>query len=135
VVPTTKKDRIAATLAVLEAGQLTKELEIRITDDPDEEPLVFRYRPLGWLAKSRAVSAASEFAARQKGDSGEYEVSTIFHLDIYKVVALRAMLVDPPIPLDDKVLENMSPEIGEQFDTIIPDPFTVPAKAAAIKKG
>jgi hypothetical protein len=131
--PTPKSTKLAATLAVLEAGQQTQELTVTL--EGDNEPLVFRYRPLGWLAKSRAISDATEFVAKPTKDGKDFEVSSVFHLDRYKVVALRAMLVDPPIPMSDQILENLPPEIGEQFDAIIPDPFTVPKVAAAVKKG
>lgn len=123
-----KLTRVEILKAMLEAGEEVKELKVKVGD----ETLVFQYRPMGWLAKSRCLSVATEYRAEMIGK--ETVVKVTIHQDVYKKAALREMLVEPPIPMTDTVLDSLPSEIGDQFEAIIPNPLTS-GEAAAPKKG
>jgi len=125
-----KNARVEALQAILEAGQEIKELEVKV----GRETMVFRYRPLGWLAKSKCISEATEYRSSGTDAKGGAMIAVILHQDIYKRMALQEMLVDPPIPMTEKVLDSLPSEVGDQFEGIIPSPFTV-AESAGPKKG
>lgn len=118
------KAKIAALQAMLEAGQELREL--RVTIPGEEEQLLFHYRPLTWLQKSRVLSEATEYRPVTKLVNGQEQVTVtvVLHQDIYNKLALQLMLVDSPIPMTDKVLEGLPADIGAQFDPIIPPPMS-----------
>lgn len=83
------------------------------------------YKKLNWLAKSRCVSAATEYGASGEKDmNGNPIIKGIFRLDVYKKEVLKEILANPPFPLTDNLLERIPDEIGSQLEGIIPDPFT-----------
>lgn len=121
--------KLAALQALLEAGNEVRELTVTIGDTE----LLFRYRPLSWLEKSEIISEATEYrATTDRG--GELVVKVVLHQDVYKRLALARMLVDPPVPMTDQVLRRLPNEVGDQFEAIIPSPFTTGGMAGAKKE-
>ena len=118
------RSKIAALQAMLDASQELRELSVAIPGD--EEPLVFHYKPLTWVQKTRILSEATEYRQGTKVINGKEQpaVSVVLHADVYFKLALQTMLVNPPVPMTDTVLEGLSTEIGAQFETIIPSPLT-----------
>lgn len=126
-----KLEGIELLQAFLEAGgEDVEKLEVEING----KTVTFQYKPLGWMGKSRCVSAATEYVPHQDA-KGTMSVKVTFHMDVYKKAALREMLVDPPIPMTDAVLEKIPEPVGVQLDAIIPDPFGVVQETTAVKKG
>jgi len=93
--------------------------------------LELELKPLGWMARSRAVSEASEVRA---GEAGGDPV-TVFRLDRYYAHCLRAMVVSSPFPLTTQVIERLGPAVGLQLERLIPPPFEAMALEATEKKG
>jgi hypothetical protein len=112
--------------AMLEANSDLEVLTVRFGEDE----LDFHYRPLGWLAKSRCVSAATEYSSDINPETKAQVVRANFRYDIFKKAALREMISNPPFPLTDSLLDRLPEEVGAQFDAIIPDPFSSGAGAA-----
>jgi hypothetical protein len=127
------KAKVQILQAVLASAQEVLTLEVLIPGE--EEPVTFRYKRLTWLQKSRILSEATEYrpAIVEKDGKQQTMVTVVLHQDIYSKLALQAMLIDPPIPMTDTVLEGLPPEIGAQFDTIIPNPMTMPVAEASKK--
>lgn len=107
--------------AMMRNGHDTVPITITLPDGKTRE---FKYRPLSWLEKSRAVSAATTYEPEVDA-AGKPLVRVRFNLDKYMAEALRKMLVDPPFPITDTFIENMRDEIGTQFQAIIPEPIGV----------
>ena len=96
------------------APEQTKEITVKGC-----KPFTIRYRIMSWLDKSACVAKATEFYMNEEGAP-----QTIFHINLYFREALKAMIVDfPPAPVSDKVLEQLTPEIGQQLQDIIPSPL------------
>jgi hypothetical protein len=127
------KAKIAALQAILAASQELRELKVVV--EGEEEPLVFYYKPLTWLQKSRILSEATEYRPETKEVNGKdvTKVFVVLHQDVYNKLSLQQMLVNPPIPMSDTVLEGLPPEIGQQFEVIIPPPIST-AGIPATKK-
>ena len=90
----------------------TKEIEV------GEKAFTISYRAMSWLDKSACVAQATEFFLNDKG-----EPQTMFHIDVYFREALKKILVDFPWPVSDKILNDLTPEIGSQLQDIIPAPL------------
>ncbi len=97
----------------------------------DGSTFAVKYRPLSWQEKTRCVSRATRFfpvvdddGAQVYDVSGQPRLDARFELDVYNREALMAMVTESPIPLGPKVINNMSPWVGSQFEAIIPDPFS-----------
>lgn len=114
---TTKQELPEASLTdLLSSGEPEQTKEITVTD---RKPFTIRYRAMSWLDKSACVAKATEFFMNEEGAP-----QTMFHVNIYFREALKTMIVNfPPAPLSDKVLEGLTPEIGEQLQEIIPSPL------------
>lgn len=101
---------------LLSSGEPEQTKEITVTG---RKPFTIKYRAMSWLDKSACVAKATEFFMNDEGAP-----QTMFHVNIYFREALKTMIVDfPPAPLSDKVLEGLTPEIGEQLQDIIPSPL------------
>lgn len=108
--------------AILEAAAEESEpLTILVNDEISFE---VRWRPLSWTAKSRAVSAATEYSSDTNPQTGAPVVRAVFHLDVYKKKALVEMVTSCPFTLTESVIERFPERVGAQFESIIPDPFT-----------
>jgi hypothetical protein len=125
--PKASAQEIAALL--LTESSAEDELTIRI-DDEHEFTVV--YRPLSWLAKSRCVSAATKY--EMSTDSNAQEVNASFRLDVYYKMALKEMIVRSPVPLTDVMIDRLPSRVGEQFNAIIPNPFTDSAMVETLGK-
>jgi hypothetical protein len=127
------KDKMALLQAILESGGDTGVLTLRIAGEEYD----FKYRPLGYLAKSRCVSLATEYVP-EVGAGGQMEVRARFRLDVYKRAAIKEMFgpkeLGNPVPITDALLDALSVEVGEQFDAVIPDPFGTAAATSVLKK-
>lgn len=108
--------------AILQAG--AEESEPLTVQVDDEVSFDIRWRPLTWTAKSRAVSAATEYMSDSNPQTGAAIVKAVFHLDIYKKKALVEMVTHCPFDMTESVIERFPEHIGAQLDVIIPDPFT-----------
>jgi hypothetical protein len=118
--------------AILEAGAEEGEpLTIAVNDEVSFE---VRWRPLTWTGKSRAVSAATEYASDTNPQTGASIVKAVFHLDVYKKKALVEMVTACPFAMSESVIERFPEAVGAQFDAIIPDPFSS-AGVAEMGKG
>ncbi len=92
----------------------TKEIAVRGC-----KPFTIKYRAMSWLDKSACVAKSTEFFMNEAN-----EPQTRFHINVYFREALKMMIVEfPPAPLSDKVLDGLSPEIGQQLQEIIPSPL------------
>lgn len=100
---------------IMSSSEPEQTLEITVTD---RKPFTIRYRAMSWLDKSACVSKATELFLNDDG-----EPQSMFHIDIYLREALKKMLVDFPFPISDKVLNQLTPEIGVQLQEIIPAPL------------
>lgn len=120
---------------LLESGSTVQDLDLNV---PGLGDYVFHYQPLGYLAKSRCVSAATEYMPELNNAGAVIGIKSVFRLDIYKKLAIKEMFGDKglknPVPITDQLLEKLSEDIGSQFDAVIPDPFGSPSKLAAVKK-
>lgn len=116
--------------ALAQSGDKLDELEVPIAG----QNVKFYYRKLGWLAKSRCISYATEYSA-ETGAKGQPQVKVTFRLDKYKMAALQEMLVNPPVPMTEALLEKLDESVGAVFDSIIPDPESTAPKAETVKKG
>lgn len=125
-----KMEGIALLQAFLESGEDVIPLTVQL----GENEVVFQYKPLTWTGKSRCVSAATEYLSGTDAKGGQI-VKVVFHMDAYKKACLREMMVNPPVPMTDAILDKLPESIGAQFDAIIPDPFGVADQVAAVKKG
>lgn len=85
--------------------------------------LRFHYHELSWTAKSRCISTATIYGTKVNPVTKQEEVTGSFRLDIYNKQVLKEILVDPPIPITENLLDRLPSEVGEQFETIIPNPF------------
>lgn len=108
--------------AILEAG--AEESEPFTITVSEEVTFDIRWRPLTWTAKSRAVSAATEYLSDVNQQTGAAVVRAVFHLDKYKKAALVEMVTSCPFDMTESVIERFPEHIGVQLDAIIPDPFT-----------
>lgn len=115
--------------ALLEAGPSTDTLQLKIAGKT--VPVV--YKPMGWMAKSRCVSAATQYIPEQ-GKNGQMSIRVVFAMDVYQKRALAEMVVSSPIPLTDVVLEKLPEDIGRQLEVIIPDPFATAQQVEIAKK-
>ena len=108
--------------AILEAGAEESEpLTIVVNDEISFE---VRWRALSWTAKSRAVSAATEYVSDTNPTTGAAIVKAVFHLDVYKKKALMEMISSSPVTINESLIDRFPEHVGAQFDPIIPDPFT-----------
>ena len=108
--------------AILEAGaEESAPLTITVSE---EVAFDIRWRPLTWTAKSRAVSAATEYLSDVNPQTGAAVVRAVFHLDRYKKAALVEMVTSCPFDMTESVIERFPEHVGVQLDAIIPDPFT-----------
>ena len=82
------------------------------------QPYSISYRAMSWLDKSSSVAKATEFFMNDAG-----EPQTMFNVDVYFREALKIMLVDFPWPKSDKILNQLTPEVGLQLQDIIPAPL------------
>lgn len=107
--------------AILQSGGDEESITIVVDEETAFE---VGWRPLGWAAKSRAVSAATEYVSDKNPATGADIVRAIFHLDTFKKRALVEMVTRCPFTLSESVIEKFPEHIGAQFDAIIPDPFS-----------
>lgn len=99
---------------VMSSSEPLKTLAIQV----GEKEFTVSYRSLSWLDKSACVAQATEFFMNDKG-----EPQTMFNIDIYFREALKRILVDFPWPVADKILNDLTPEVGNQLQAIIPSPL------------
>lgn len=110
---------------LLAQANSTKPLKVTILG----EEFTFNYRDLGWMGKNKAMSQAMEYYGEGN------EIRGRINLDRYKFYCLSYMLVNPPFPITEKIIEAFDEETGAQFDEIIPNPFdTGTARVAATGK-
>lgn len=107
--------------AILQAAGDEESLTVQVSDEVEFE---VGWRPLGWAAKSRAVSAATEYVSDKNPQTGADIVRAVFHLDVFKKKALLEMVTRCPFTLSESVIEKFPEHVGAQFDAIIPDPFS-----------
>lgn len=126
---------IALLQAMMATGQVVSTLVLNVPGYGDVE---FRYKPLGYIAKSKCVSEATEYIPSFAPDGKLADIKSVFRMDIYKRSALREMFGDRSlgnkVPITDKLVESMSEELGAQFDEVIPDPFGTATKIGSLKK-
>ncbi len=82
------------------------------------QPFSISYRTMSWLDKSACVAKATELFMNDAG-----EPQSMFHVDVYFREALKMMLVDFPWPKSDKILNQLTAEVGLQLQDIIPAPL------------
>lgn len=114
---TTAKDKtkeVPGLDEVMSSSEPLKMLAIQV----GEKEFTISYRSLSWLNKSACVAVATELFINNKG-----EPQTMFHIDIYFLEVLKKILVDFPWPVSDKILNDLTPEIGDQLQAIIPSPL------------
>ena len=112
----TKKDLPEVTLEdALSSGEPIQSREITVEG---RKPFTIRYRAMSWLDKSACVARATEFFMNEND-----QPQTMFHIDVYFREALKRILVELPWPISDKILNQLTPEIGEQLQAIIPSPL------------
>jgi len=100
---------------VLSSGEPLQTTEITVAG---RKPFSISYRAMSWLDKSACVAKATEFFMNDEG-----QPQTMFHVEIYFREALKKILVDFPWPVSDKILNQLTPEIGTQLQEIIPSPL------------
>ena len=100
---------------ILSTGEPLQTAEITVAG---KQSFTVSYRAMSWLDKSACVAKATEFFVNDDG-----EPQTMFHVDVYFREALKKMLVDFPWPISDKILNGLKPEVGLQFQDIIPSPL------------
>jgi len=107
-------------LKLMSAATKTDSVTVQIGD----ESITLRYKKLGWLAKNRCLSSATEYSSQNPNSA----LNVTFHLDVYKALVLQEILIDPPFPLTPTSLEAIPEEVGVVLDTIIPLPFDTGAE-------
>lgn len=122
--------------ALMEAGGTVGKLELEYRD----KTYTMWYRPLGYMAKSKCVSMATEYVPIFKEGSRTEVVDMYsrFRLDIYRRECLKEMFKDEklenPVPITDVLLDRLMDDVGEQLSGIIPDPGSSTSRVNALKK-
>lgn len=120
---------------ILEAGAEVQTLLLTVKGV--EEPVPFRYKKLGYLAKSRCVSLATDYVG-DVDSVGNASVKAVFHLEKYKREAIKVMFGDKAlnnlVPITDAVIDALDEDMGEQFDSILPNPFGTGVISGSLKK-
>jgi hypothetical protein len=88
-----------------------------------EKSFEITYKSLSWLDKTSCVALATEYMPVSDESGQVRDVKTVFHIDIYFEEALRRMIVKAPWPMSKQVLRNLTPEVGQQLEALIPSPL------------
>lgn len=111
---------------VVSSSEPLQTVEIKVKG---RQPFTISYRAMSWLDKSSCVAKATELFMNDAG-----EPQSMFHVDVYFREALKLMLVDFPWPKSDKILNQLTPEVGLQLQAFIPPPLGDDANLAEESK-